>query len=83
MPESPSGFAGQKEESHDALDNIVANEDSSINDENSGAKFRKKYPSENENSESKPPYSYAQLIIQVQSYTTNGILIKYSGDFFC
>ncbi|CAG5088898.1 Oidioi.mRNA.OKI2018_I69.PAR.g12006.t1.cds [Oikopleura dioica] len=67
VPESPSGFAGQKEESHDALDNIVANEDSSINDENSGAKFRKKYPSENENSESKPPYSYAQLIIQAIS----------------
>lgn len=70
--ESPSGFnsANNKEDNLDALDNLATKDDLPVNDENTTAKFRKKFPSpgaSDENSELKPPYSYAQLIIQAIS----------------
>lgn len=70
--ESPSGYnsANNKEDNIDALDNLATKDDLPVNDENTTAKFRKKFPSpgaSDENSELKPPYSYAQLIIQAIS----------------
>ena len=77
--ESPSGYnsANNKEDNIDALDNLATKDDLSVNDENTTAKFRKKFPSpgaSDENSELKPPYSYAQLIIQVNLKNPSPIL---------
>lgn len=70
--ESPSGnnSANNKEDNTDVLDYLATKDDLPVNDENTTAKFRKKFPSpgaSDENSELKPPYSYAQLIIQAIS----------------
>ena len=82
--ESPSGFK-ETDSVTDALDNLTQAKDESLaNDENSSnsAKFRKKFPSpgaSDENSELKPPYSYAQLIIQVNNIILQARGLDWSG----